>query len=1778
MSDNIQTKAWEEDIPTRGWDDVPTKAWDEPTSNKTKLNVYQNIASGKQEFKGEKLKEDKWGPLIDGGKKPLGDRTRLIDPDWALKDTISSAVGKPADMLTSAFKIADFAQAVGQMPASFVKGLFDKALGYEWGRSVREYRNDTSLLNQLKAKGIVKEDVGSAAFDKAMEVLGTPAHKAGELVSSDPNNWARILTEDAINILTFGIAAKGGSAATNINITKPKPAERVIANVPEPPITPKVEEPIAAGPRPTQGEQLNLFRENEGPVQPGRPGMEPMIQQELFQKDPLLDKPIDPAAAEFGVSNKMVPETPVREPIPGQLEIPFEQPKGSTPDMFAPMEAGNADKVMATMSPEAGKPAAPMDQMSGNIQAESMLPQGKSREDAYTRLATENILERPIKLSSRNYFDPNKIQVPRSQRKNQGGWVKLPGGNWHPDTASKIANFLRPDANDMLYYLNRQKRKELHEWTERISKNYVNKYFGTERDPLKDLEIIVEGTPIRWEELTDNIIGAKRAEYYADANKNSLSEMQGLKKLGEESPNVSVYGIGSLFPKIKSENELAYRPSTAMRMFENYLFHVSDYIRNHIPIDQLERYDFTRLIREVVEQDRRQAKAMEKARATGEGTTLVKKYDDGMQWVEVKSEAALKNEGDVMGHCVGGYCEMVRNGESRILSLRDEKHNSHVTIELIPRTVSSKWDYEWPIEREWAQAKDQWDIVQIKGKQNAKPASKYISYIQDLIKSGKYKVKGDLENADMEYISYKQYGENRDYYLEKKLGGEGYYTKEEIKKALAELSKGPGKYQSGSIDLSAFADVGKKLAQLAGKAHEKWGPGFTKIPPDVQKRLDNVITRYDSLGEAVEAYRTGKETVKIQDLSPLTKPFDVLSVMAGKQANQVITTYLNEARYNVTGLANIRFAKLQEMTEPFNNLPNKSKGQIALAMTDINTIKWQKWLEENNLKEIPDNVLKEQWHLTDFEISVVKTMRVAMRYLKALDDFASNVLREKTWISDRIKDYWPTSRGGNYMIQVLDGDGKLAWLKGAESLKEMKKIKKEAEAAFKDQKVEINEIIPPKEVGDLEGLYLKILQQTAYENAQGIAKNPRLKEIGLNLDIALENRKRAFEKSRLNEDVPGIVGRNADRSMDFDALMKVYHDRLYSSYQFHTFALAVDRLLNPIRDPANNAWLAKNAPNTLAAMEHIAAKMLGKDWSIFRDNIEKWPDDGWNHINKILKGYDGNVQLTKRGKINAASAALGNTGALWALLGNGAYLLQQAVAAPSVHLFAFREAAIKRISAPRAAYANLLATMETWAVLGNEIGAALYNRTNLDVNAKPAGYRMKWLKDQNDMGFFAAHLLDDLLPDVNKYRTWKNEPLEKAVAETRKATSDPIEIGSNIYAQTYFYFYWKELLPTLKDKEIKELAHKSAVAVTGDYKKYDTPAIWDKAGPVKHWAGKFAQWGHTKLSLEHENIVATAQWLKSIGKEGAATPFLWSMAAWYALGGLIGMPVLSDYEPIRRIWNNYLAPDAAYQMPPFELLLSEMGIPEKFHGGLITDYIGQQLFDIDIASGQSARPLFTLGSVGPQMFPKAWHAGKFLAKKIDKHAEWFDKESPWGPNYQEKRAAQYSVPTALQGMVTQYFGGMDGKNVLSRFGDPVYSIRDDREKILNLLNIKTIRQRKERRENEALRSTVKAEEAKSRNLSITLRDAIIAGDEDAAWENRQRLIDFYLTRSNGDQLLALQAFDSQMNNIIEAVEREAKNRKGVPKDLALESMATTTSVGKMLRLANALRRTDTMRD
>jgi len=93
-----------------------------------------------------------------------------------------------------------------------------------------------------------------------------------------------------------------------------------------------------------------------------------------------------------------------------------------------------------------------------------------------------------------------------------------------------------------------------------------------------------------------------------------------------------------------------------------------------------------------------------------------KKY----QWTEIKTEEALRREGEAMGHCIKGddYCLQLTSGAARHFSLQDAKTGEpHTTISIYRSPYNNKPDANHVI------------VEQIKGKSNS-VAKKYFSEIE----------------------------------------------------------------------------------------------------------------------------------------------------------------------------------------------------------------------------------------------------------------------------------------------------------------------------------------------------------------------------------------------------------------------------------------------------------------------------------------------------------------------------------------------------------------------------------------------------------------------------------------------------------------------------------------------------------------------------------------------------------------------------------------------------------------------------------------------------------------------------------------------------------------------------------------------------------------------------------------------------------------------------------------------------------------------------------------
>jgi hypothetical protein len=122
------------------------------------------------------------------------------------------------------------------------------------------------------------------------------------------------------------------------------------------------------------------------------------------------------------------------------------------------------------------------------------------------------------------------------------------------------------------------------------------------------------------------------------------------------------------------------------------------------------------------------------------GLKILMQFKDGFKIVQLTTKDHCKREGNLMGHCVGGYNPKTKT----ILSLRDSQNQPHVTLEI----------------------KKENEVHQIKGKSDKAPIPKYQKYIRYFLnKNPQYIVVGDGVNIGYVYWKKKYYDLNSQEWL-----------------------------------------------------------------------------------------------------------------------------------------------------------------------------------------------------------------------------------------------------------------------------------------------------------------------------------------------------------------------------------------------------------------------------------------------------------------------------------------------------------------------------------------------------------------------------------------------------------------------------------------------------------------------------------------------------------------------------------------------------------------------------------------------------------------------------------------------------------------------------------------------------------------------------------------------------------------------------------------------------------------------------------------------------
>jgi hypothetical protein len=695
----------------------------------------------------------------------------------------------------------------------------NRKMAAQTGQAAADYvmeHNPLSVQKLMQKMGYGK-DYDATNVAQALQKVSGAIERGGEQI--EKSTGGRILKEDVqgiVDTLMAGLGTEGTASAAralkarralNGSLERPAGREQPTASLLKPQEkAPGTEQPTAGQPPAFEDEtQLASWLSSEGTKQATKPRMKGPAATMRPMEEPFQHGTVGEAR---GLYDPSVP------PLPGTVDASAlkAEAEARTPDV-------------------------------SNVATPEELTALKQRLEAIHRAKGERgsvDIDTVAKLAAvtggaalGSYLSDDKLQGAFEGLAAGGlmGHIKESGGFWHPATVARISEPLDR-------YGGRNPKYEQH--TSRMVNNYLNKYAATARDPLKDIEIPARQLgqdTVTWGEAWDKAVDAKHAGSF---KYRVPKEMMGKKYFEER----------QTFPDIPQDSVVwhygsAHRDAIgAQRAIHDYLAHVADYMAT-VPEEKLKNYDLVRAVKETAEADKRAAAAMDKeaAKATAQLPT-VKEYPDGYKWVEIKEpeeltpeqmkgvgkipgglrmswdngphiphdsegkpifnrfrgrevggeqtperawlSGRLTEEGNALGHCVGGYCEGVAAGESRIFSLRDEKGRSHVTVEVKPDTGKTGGGAT-------KRFKDDGDITQIRGKQNRAPEEKYVPYVQDLIRSGKWGKVYELDNARLlqgDHIDMHNAGTGKKLDPEDiGLSSDKYYTENEVAEAIQKASK-----------------------------------------------------------------------------------------------------------------------------------------------------------------------------------------------------------------------------------------------------------------------------------------------------------------------------------------------------------------------------------------------------------------------------------------------------------------------------------------------------------------------------------------------------------------------------------------------------------------------------------------------------------------------------------------------------------------------------------------------------------------------------------------------------------------------------------------------------------------------------------------------------------------------------------------------------------------------------------------------------------------------------
>ncbi len=380
-------------------------------------------------------------------------------------------------------------------------------------------------------------------------------------------------------------------------------------------------------------------------------------------------------------------------------------------------------------------------------------------------------------------------------------------------------------------------------------------------------------------------------------------------------------------------------------------------------------YSFTEAEKEAKEWHDELAKR-EETSAKYATNNIIYQFQDGWTIVELSPEDC-ETEGDLMGHCVKGYANSVRENRTKIFSLRDPKNKPHVTIEGNYYTDKAK---------STKATKTHFEIQQIQGKGNKEPVDEYKQRIRewfDYIKSQNIHMATDSDNGEginvgnfSEYSNYTdEYGLQFDF-SSTGIGGNTSNYSENLQEAI-----GYEQYRRGEINASRVSEIFDSLIDYAIKEHEieEFDKAVDEFVEYADQKFDEILSLIDIETESShpneEDYMIYPDTIEQQ------------SEFTNNDFQKVQQSIFNQQQYDID---------MEKYQTEYDNIMDYYRREDTLSQLSDYLVKtWnkQKALCEKQQAEESEN--PEQLELTGNKMKTLQ--KTAIKKIPSANDLASYV-------------------------------------------------------------------------------------------------------------------------------------------------------------------------------------------------------------------------------------------------------------------------------------------------------------------------------------------------------------------------------------------------------------------------------------------------------------------------------------------------------------------------------------------------------------------------------------------------------------------------------------------------------------------------------------------------------------------------------------------------------------------------------------------------------------------